>query len=185
MISLNLNVINWQAEEGQERSIRQVISSVWMKNARQRATGLPFPSGYTTRTREWNQGKSVAGTVVLWDHIRSLCCSSDQTKLLRRKSYSKIKATLSGAGRGEHCSGGFLCINHAKTVNSLETGFLGEKEVTNKKEEGLLEEAKRFCKFLASLFFCQICPFPIKKKTTKQHLEKEPNPQPGTNIHPD
>lgn len=46
--------------------------------------------------------------------------------------------------------GGFY-INHAKTVKSLETAFLGGKEVTNKKGE-LLVKAKTLCKFLASLF---------------------------------
>lgn len=65
--------------------------------------------------------------------------------------YINIKVTLLAAGRGEHCSGG-VYINHAEAAKSLETAFLGEKEVTNKKEGQLLERAKRFCKFLASLF---------------------------------
>lgn len=103
------------------------------------------------------------GAQITSDH---LCCSPDETQLFSRKSYRNTKVTLSAAGRGEHCSGG-VYINHAKAAKSLETAFLGEKEVKSKKEGEFLEKDKRFCKFLASLFLSVKCVlFQLKKTQT-------------------
>lgn len=66
---------------------------------------------------------------------------------------------------GESTVLGVFYINHAKAVRSLETVFLEEKEITNKKKGELLEKAKRFCKSLASLFLSvKHVLFQLKKK---------------------
>lgn len=96
----------------------------------------------------------------------------EETQLFRRKSYRNTTVTLPAAGRGELCSGGFD-IHHATAVTSLQTAFLREKEVTNKKEGELLEKAKRFCKFLAPLFLSvKYALFQLKKKP-KQTVFRE------------